>query len=85
MNSKMKLTLFLSICITMASCVSKKQMLKVQTDLELANTQLGKCGVDLSNLTRQLSACDQEKETLKSSIKTAQGNLQLREDCFEPF
>ena len=80
MNSKMKLTLFLSVFITMASCVSKKQMLKVQTDLELANSQLGKCGVDLSNLTRQLSACDQEKELLKSNVKTAQSNLQLRED-----
>lgn len=80
MNSKTKLILFFSICVTMASCVSKKQMLRVKSDLDLANQQLGKCGEDLNNLTRQLSACDQEKARLNSEVGTAQSNLKLRED-----
>ena len=79
MNSKAKFFIFLISCASLTSCVSKKEYLKVQTELKTANDQLGKCGESLSDYLKRISACEQEKETLKGEIKTAQANTQSRE------
>jgi chemotaxis protein MotB len=79
MNSQAKLLIFLAF-ISLTSCVSKKQFLKSQDDLRIANEQLGKCGESLNDYMKRLSACNQETERLKGEIKTAQGTVQVREE-----
>ncbi len=80
MNSRAKFLIFLAFCISLTSCVSKKQFLKSQDDLKIANEQLGKCGESLSDYMKRLSACNQEIERLKGEIKSAQGTVQVREE-----
>lgn len=69
-----------SLSASLASCVSKKELIKVQDDLKLANYQLGKCGENLSEQLKRNSACEQEKERLKSELKAAQTMTQTREE-----
>ena len=82
MNSKLKLFIILLCCgtLSLTSCVTKKEFQKVQTDLDLANQQLGKCGESLNDYMKRLSACNQETERLKGDIKAAQGTVQVREE-----
>ncbi len=79
MNSQAKLLIFLAF-ISLTSCVSKKQFLKSQDDLKIANEQLGKCGESLNDYMKRLSACNQETERLKGEIKASQGTVQVREE-----
>ncbi len=79
MNSRAKLLIFLAF-ISLTSCVSKKQFLKSQDDLKIANEQLGKCGESLNDYMKRLSACNQETERLKGEIKASQGTVQVREE-----
>lgn len=79
MNSQAKFLIFLAF-ISLTSCVSKKQFLKSQDDLKIANEQLGKCGESLNDYMKRLSACNQETERLKGDIKSAQGTVQVREE-----
>lgn len=79
MNSRAKFLIFLAF-ISLTSCVSKKQFLKSQDDLKIANEQLGKCGESLNDYMKRLSACNQETERLKGEIKASQGTVQVREE-----
>ncbi len=79
MNSQAKLLIFLAF-MSLTSCVSKKQFLKSQDDLKIANEQLGKCGESLNDYMKRLSACNQETERLKGEIKASQGTVQVREE-----
>ena len=80
MNFNFRLPLFFVLCFLLTSCVAKKKFLAKQSELALANADLGKCGVKISDLSNRLSGCEQERASLKSDIKTAQSNLQLREE-----
>ena len=80
MNLNVTKVLGLALCLTMFSCVSKKAMQTVQSDLALANTQLGKCGESLNDYMKRLAAAEQEKERLKGEIRTAQNNAQMRDE-----
>ena len=80
MNLNVTKVLSLALCLTLFSCVSKKAMQAVQSDLALANTQLGKCGESLNDYMKRLAAAEQEKERLKGEIKTAQSNSQIRDE-----
>lgn len=80
MNSKAKLFILLAFSASLTSCVAKKEFLKVQDELKIANQQLGKCGESINDYMKRLSGCEQEKERLKGEIKTAQGTVQVRED-----
>jgi len=68
---KFTIKLFMLLCLTiaMSSCVSKKKYLDLQTQFEVANKDLGKCGESLSDYMNKLAACDQERSTLKSSLR----------------
>ena len=55
-------------------------MQQVQTDLSLANAQLGKCGESLNDYMKKLAAAEQEKERLRGEIKTGQSNAQMRDE-----
>ena len=80
MNFNVTKVLGLALCLIMFSCVSKKAMQAVQSDLALANTQLGKCGESLNDYMKRLAAAEQDKERLKADIKTAQSNSQIRDE-----
>lgn len=64
----------------MGSCVTKKQFLDTQSQLEKANADLGKCGEDLNNYMSRLSTCEQEKASLQGKINQSKSNLELREE-----
>jgi chemotaxis protein MotB len=64
----------------MVSCVSKKQYELLQTELSTANKDLGKCGENLNAYMNRLSVCEQEKESLRGNLKSAQSNVLFREE-----
>ncbi|MBL7817043.1 MAG: OmpA family protein [Saprospiraceae bacterium] len=84
MNSKAKFILFFALCASLTSCVSKKSFTKAQEEWKASNDklnqELGKCGESLSDYMKRLSACNQEKETLKGELKSAQGTVQARDE-----
>ena len=80
MKSVLKFSFLLLLGLTAVSCVSKKKFVNLQTELDAANKDLGKCGVSLNEYMGKLSACDQEKEQYRSDLKTCQNALQLREE-----
>jgi chemotaxis protein MotB len=81
MNFDVKKILFFALSLSLfSSCVSKKEMQQVQTNLTLANAQLGKCGESLNDYMKKLAAAEQEKERLRGELKASQGNSQMREE-----
>ena len=68
----------------MTSCVTKKQFQAMQADyktqLEAANKDLGKCGENLSESLRKISACEQDRSKLQADIKTLENSLRLRQE-----
>ena len=73
MVSKFKFLLLLFMGFSLFSCVSKKEYLSLQTELETANKDIGKLGESINDYMKQLAACEQEKERLKTTV-------QLREE-----
>ncbi len=74
-----KYTLILLITpLLLSSCVSKKKMTHLQSELDLANEQLGKCGKSLHDYMAKLSNCEQDKELLQGEIRALQDKLKLR-------
>lgn len=73
MNLNSKLMILLVLCISMSSCVSKKQFASLKTELDAANKDLSKCGQDLNGYMKKLTACESE-------AKNAQNQLKLREE-----
>lgn len=80
MKTSIKIFLFLGVGILMTSCVSKKKMLALQSEYDVANQQLGECGENLNEYMARLSACKQENEKLKGQVQTSKSNLKLREE-----
>lgn len=72
---KTKTTLLLIACIGMflSSCVTKKQFLAAQNDLEAANQKA-------DGLRKQLSDCGEDKSRLKGELGTAENALKLRQE-----
>jgi len=77
MNFMSKLYIFLAVGLFMTSCVSKKEFAAMQdqlrTELDAANTDLGKAGVQINECLNKLAAAEQAK-------KVAESNLRLREE-----
>ena len=80
MKSIIKLLVFLLVGFTLTSCVSKKQFDSVRSDLDLANEQLGKCGVSLNDYMNRLSMCQEEKNRLQSDVRNADNTAKLRQE-----
>ncbi len=80
MNFNAKIFLLLLLGLSLGSCVSKKQFMLKQTELEACNAEVGKLGVQLSDYMNRLGACEEERERLRNDAKNAQSNLQLREE-----
>lgn len=80
MIQKTLMTLLLAIALLATSCVSKKQFVSLQTELDAANKDLGKCGEDLNEYMAKLSECDKEKERLKGEVANSKSTASLREE-----
>ncbi len=87
----MRYTLFFFLYVvllgSMTSCVTKKKFTALQTDfknknleLEAANKDIGKLGEKINALTNELGSCDKDRQRLQGDLRTAQSNLQLREE-----
>ncbi len=76
------LCLFLGLGVT--SCVSNKKFnamqANMQSELDVANKQLGKCGEDLNNYMSQLNACEIEKAKLEAELSKSDNALKIREE-----
>lgn len=80
MKSTLKFFFILFVGLSVASCVSKKEYLALQTELDKANDDLGKCGESLSDYMNRLTACQQEQQRLKTELSGAQNTIQLRQE-----
>ncbi len=80
MIQKTSITLLLAIALLATSCVSKKQFASLQTELDTANKDLGKCGEDLNAYMTKLSECDKERDRLKGEVANAKSTASLREE-----
>ena len=83
MNLGLRFFIFLLVGLTASSCVSKKQFVSLQTELDAANKDLGKCGESLNDYMNRLSACEQDKARLNGDIRNLQNSLQLRAEQME--
>lgn len=73
---KVKLLILTSlIVISMGSCVSKKQFIDVQNQLEAANKDLGKCGEDLNDYMSRLSACEAARTQMQQTMQSRQDQI----------
>ncbi|MEL6941893.1 MAG: OmpA family protein [Bacteroidota bacterium] len=68
------------LCMGMTSCVSKKQFLSLQSELDAANKDLGACGESLNDYMARLSACNQDRARLQSELDNRGNTLRLREE-----
>ena len=80
MNSLLRILILVLLVGSVASCVSKKKFMGLQSELDAANNDLGKVGEQLNRMTNQLSTCNQEKSTLQSELTTTQNTLDLRQE-----
>lgn len=80
MNPIVRFSVFLIFGLLMTSCVSKKQYELLQKELSTANDDLGKCGESLNAYMNRLSVCQQESESLRGNLKSAQNSMLLREE-----
>lgn len=71
MKSTIKFAFFLFAGLAMVSCVSKKQFTAVQTELDAANDQLGKCGESLNDYMSRLAACETERDAARNEMKNS--------------
>ena len=80
MNLIKSVLFFIALSLMFGSCVSKKKMTEAQSELDLANEQLGKCGKSLHDYMAKISQCEQDKERLRGDLKSLRTNLDLREE-----
>ena len=80
MRTTIKFIIFLCIGLAMTSCVAKKKYVSLQTELDAANKDLGKCGESLNEALNKLTACESNKESLRGELNTCKNALQLREE-----
>lgn len=80
MNSIVRFSILICCGLFMVSCVSKKQYELLQTELATANKDLGKCGENLNSYMNRLSVCEQEKESMRGNLKSAQNSVLIREE-----
>ncbi|MDQ3015597.1 MAG: flagellar motor protein MotB [Bacteroidota bacterium] len=54
----------------LVSCVSKKKFTAVQTELNLCNEQLGKCGESLNDYMNRLQTADADRAAIRAELST---------------
>jgi chemotaxis protein MotB len=79
-SAKICFVLCLGVAMLSTSCVTKKKYEMLQTELDAANSDLGKCGESLNDYMNRLSACEQEKASIRGQLNTSKSSLELREE-----
>lgn len=79
-NPKIYWPILFTLAILAASCVSKKEYMALQTELEIANKDVARLGESLNDYMKRLSDCDREKSNLKARLQAAESNMILREE-----
>ena len=80
MKLTIKLCLVLAAGLFISSCVTKKQFLQVQTDLEKAQSDLVKCDKDLGDYMNRLGQCEERVKAKDNTIKLREEQMKLREE-----
>ncbi len=70
-----KILLLFLVCLMTTSCGKKKYEL-LQSELLLANKDLGDCGVKLNDYMNQLSSCKQEVTNVRSQLDLREEQIQ---------
>lgn len=70
MKSNFLLFTIIALVLGMTSCVSKKKFTNLQTELEVCNQELGKCGEDLSRYINDYETCMNEKKKLQTELNS---------------
>lgn len=76
MSSTIKFIIFLCVGLTLTSCVAKKKYTSLQTELDAANKDLGKCGENLNAALSKLSTCEVDKSGLQATLKLREEQMQ---------
>lgn len=69
MKLTIQLCLVLMAGLLVSSCVSKKQFLQVQTDLEKAQSDLSKCDKDLGDYMNRLGQCEERSKAKDNTVR----------------
>ena len=85
MNTTAKFFIFLLLAGSLASCVSKKKFVSLQTQLDTANKDLGACGVSLNEYMNRLTTCEKDKQQLQSDLQGQKSAMQIREEQIKNF
>lgn len=82
MNGQPKIyfALIFTLAMLSTSCVSKKQYVSLQTELDAANKDIGRLGESLNDYMNRLSACEDEKSGLRANLQSTESTLKLREE-----
>lgn len=80
MRSTNKFILLLCLGVALSSCVSKKKFVSLQTDLDACNREVAKFTSQYGECMQQLTACDQEKNSVKADLNACLGTARLREE-----
>lgn len=72
------------IVLLATSCVSKKKYIDLQTNyqsqLEQANTELGKCGESLNSYMNRLNTCEKDNERLKGQLTAGTSTSDVKDE-----
>ncbi len=80
MKSIANLCLVLCLGLFMTACVSKKEFVSLQTELDAANKDIGELGEEINRYMNLLSACEQEKDRISLNLSSTRTNLDLRQE-----
>jgi chemotaxis protein MotB len=79
MNLKANLIFILVLILGLSSCVSKKKFTSMEEsykqNLELANKQLGDCGVGLNEYMNRLANCESNLKSTKTALELRQEQI----------
>lgn len=78
-NWKNSILMFCGLLV-MSSCVSKKELMSVQSQLDLANEQLGKSGETINQYINRLQKCEDDKNALNSDLRNVENTIKLRQE-----
>lgn len=69
MKNSIQICLIFCLGLAMTSCVSKKKFLDVQNQLEVANKDLGECGVNLNDYMNRLASCEAARTQMQQTMQ----------------
>ncbi len=84
MKNLIQYFILITVSLLLASCVSNKKFTKMQddlqTELKLANKQLGECGESLNDYMNRLSGCETKNSQLFNDLNNLRTTMELRQE-----